>query len=128
MTTTQIALVCGTVLVAVAIVFGRAVSVTFHGIRDIKATVGKPNGNGDLATMSAQLLDKVDAVKQQLEDRTHVTRAGSTEPEELAPYTQERLHDILGAIARVETMVAMLWRALKDDYNLPDLPSMEEKR
>lgn len=139
MTTTQIVIVAVTVVVVVAIITGRKLTVTF---KDVKATVerternvGEKNGNGALTDMSAKTLGhlaeldrKVENIDIRLEERTHITREGSTEPEDLGPYAQQRLHDILGSLARLETMVVLLWRALQADYDLPELPSLTEPK
>lgn len=131
MTTTQIVIVCTTVLAALAMLLGRNLSVTF---RDVKATVertnstlGNPNGGGDAMTQLASLDSRVEAVQQELEDRTHITRLGRKEPEELGPYIQSRLHDVLGAQTLLSLKVDFLWRAaVGQGWDLPDLPSMQE--
>lgn len=98
---------------------------------DVKKTVGEANGNGDVTTMQARILGelaevdrKVDNVNSRLDERTHVVRHGRAEPEELAVYTQDRMHDVLTALAVLKLQLDTLWRFLKDDYQLPDLPSI----
>jgi hypothetical protein len=98
---------------------------------DLKETVGEANGNGAVTTMQArtlgelaELAKKVSELNARLEERTHIVRHGQSEPEELASYTQDRLHDVLSAIAVIKLQLDTLWTFLKDDYPLPDLPSL----
>lgn len=116
------------------LLLGRRLSITVRGIavtaertdvntEHVKKTVGEVNGSGDAMTVLSELDRKVSVLDQRLDDRTHVLRQGRTEREELGPYTQDRLHDVLGAVAVLALKIDTLWRFLKDDYQLPDLPS-----
>lgn len=114
------------VVVLAAVVLGRQLTVTVHGIRDIKATVGQPNGNGTIATMNARMLGEIAEVRTEMEKRTHILRDGATVPEELGAYTQDRMHDVLSAVSKVAMKVDIVWVFLQEHgYDLPDLPKEE---
>lgn len=132
MTTTQVVVIAAAVVIVAIIVSGRKLTVTF---RDVKATVektssavGEKNGN-DLTVLGelAEIRAEQEAVKAKLDERTHVTREGRHEPEDLAGYTQDRMHDLLAAVALVALKVDVMWKFLKPDYDLPDLPSMHKE-
>jgi hypothetical protein len=127
-----IAIVVGVVAVS-AIVFGRPMTVSYKDLKasldknnentaEIRRSVGEANGKGDLTQMHEKTLEQIEEIRVLLDARTHITRSGSTEPEELAKYTQSRLHDVLGALASIDLQLSTLWRVLQDDYDLPDLP------
>lgn len=127
MTTTQLVIVCATVLIVVVIAFGRKLTVTFHDVKatvertethvaDVKSTVGESNGGGDV-------IHQLDELRRELADQTSVTRAGATEPEELRSYIQDRMHKILGRLAAQDMKVNLLWdMARAHGFDLPELP------
>lgn len=109
---------------------------------DLKETVGEANGNGPLMQMAAKILGgnaelfaqyaelrvELSELNERLERRTQIVRQGHSEPEDLAPYTQDRMHDVLQAIGAVKLEADTLWRFLQDDYQLPDLPSLPPRK
>lgn len=102
-------------------------------VEEIKKTVGHANGDGDLAQMaerglaeSAETKKEVAALREQLDLRTHVLRAGAAQPVELGPYMQEWFHDINSSLTVFIASLAILWQKLSRDYDLPDLPSMKK--
>lgn len=133
-----VVVVIGVVAVA-AVVFDRPLTLSFRGMRDFKASierteantakvakaVGEPNGRVDVVTQLAVLDQKVDALNLRVEDRTHVLRAGADEPEELAPYIQAWFHKIDSRLTVTHGSLAILWRATKADYDLPDMPTLD---
>lgn len=90
-------------------------------VRELKERDG--NGGHNLTDIS----DKLDHLKDQvgeLEKRTQIIRTGSTTPEPLGHYAQDRLHELGTLLAGVAVRVELLWQALKQDYELPDLPTI----
>lgn len=96
-----------------------------HELADIKKTVGDPDGGGDVLARIDKIDEKVDAVTALLDERTHVTRQGNDEPEELAPYTQDRMHDVINLLTIVNLKVDTMWASMSDHgFDLPELPPM----
>lgn len=138
--------VCVTVVVTAAVLRGSPLTISWRDVkasidrtethvREVKEAVGEPNGNGNLSTMNARALAEMaelraglQAVNLRLDERTEVVRLGSTTPEPLADYTQERMHDVLNAVAKLSMQVQTLWMFLQEDYALPALSSMEETK
>lgn len=141
------------VVIIAILVFGRKLSVSVKGVTasveaaaheakdaakaaadkvDVVAQhLGETNGDGNIARMvervlaeSAETKAELVAVNARLDERTHVKRVGRDEPEELAVYTQDRMHDILNLLNVVAMQLGTLWTFLKEDYSLPDLPSL----
>lgn len=131
MTTTQLIIVCAAAIVIVVVVTGHRLTVSFRGVQvtteRIQTAVGAPNGQGDAMSQLAVLDSKITEVHDELEERTHILRAGRTETEELGPYIQSRLHDVIGAQTLISLKVDFIWRAAKSQgWDLPDLPSMQQ--
>lgn len=92
--------------------------VTTVVIRELKER--DQNGGHNLTDIS----DKVDAIAEKLDERTQVTRVGSSEPEALGHYAQDRLHELGTVLTGVAFRVELMWRHLKNGDPLPDLPSI----
>lgn len=92
-------------------------------VEEIQQTVGVKNGGTDVVHQLEELDAKVTAVDQRLDQRTHVTRAGATEPEELAPYAQDWFHEINGQLTSLIGHIWLIQQALREQgINVPDLP------
>jgi hypothetical protein len=137
---------CVTAVLVFAVMFGRPFSVSYKGLqaamqqtKEIHEAVGKTNGDGTLSQMNERLLaesaetkkalsDGLAAVNARLDERTHIVRRGASEPEDLASYTQSRMHDILDGLARNQMMTDLMWKAMQSHgFDLPDMPSWNEQ-